>query len=279
MENLKDYIKIVLGASLMALSLDMFLIPNTIAAGGVSGIAAILEYAFDFKPSLVIAIINVPLFVVGFKTLGKKFLLKSFVGTAVLSIMAEVLYNVPKVTSNLLIASLSGGIVMGIGMGLVMSVNSTTGGTEVLAKILKKRFKKLSVGKLIVIIDGVVIVASALITKVFDLSAYAVISLMVSTYILDVMLDGVDFAKQVYIISEKADEISQKIFSEVNRGVTGVNIRGMYTKKEKTMLLCIVKRSEIPLVKKVVTNIDENAFVMLSDVKEVYGEGFKRGMV
>lgn len=276
MKKTKEYLGVFLGASVMALGLDIFLLPNTIAAGGVSGIAAILEYSIGINPSVVVLGLNIPLFLGALKICGKEFLFKSMIGTLVLSGMIEAFSGLPQITESLLIASMAGGAIVGTGVGLAMKSGGTTGGTDIAALLIKNFLPELSTGKLFMLIDGVIITASVLVTKNFDLGVYALIALAISAKIIDYILEGGDFAKGVLIVTNKWDKVSYAVMNGLVRGVTGIESTGMYTGKNMKTLLCVVKRNEVAKLKKIVINIDENAFFILFDAREVWGN-FRRG--
>lgn len=276
MKKIKEYFFIVLGATVMALGLDAFLLPNTIAAGGVSGIAAILEYVAGIKPSFVILGFNIPLFLGAFRFLGRDFLFKSMAGTLTLSIMTDILSVTPTVTESLFVASMSGGALVGLGVGIAMKAGGTTGGTEIAAVLIKRILPNLSTGKLVMLVDGVIITVSVLVTGNFDLGVYALIALVISAKIIDYILEGGDFAKGVLIVTKEWDKVSKELMSGLVRGVTGIESTGMYTGKNMKTLLCVVKRNEVTKLKEIVINIDENAFFILFDAREVWGN-FRRG--
>ena len=276
MRKFKEYCLIVAGATIMAIGLDTFLLPNTIAAGGISGIAAILEYSMDLKPSMVILGLNIPLFLGAFRFMGKDFLFKSLAGTLTLSVMTDLLSGIPSITESLLIATISGGAIMGCGVGIAMKAGGTTGGTEIAALLMKKLLPSLSTGKLVMLVDGVIITVSVLVTKSFDLGIYALIALVISAKIVDYILEGGDFAKGVLIVTKEWDKVSKELMTGLVRGVTGIESTGMYTGKNMKTLLCVVKRNEVTKLKKIVINIDENAFFILFDAREVWGN-FRRG--
>ena len=278
MKKAKEYFYVVLGATVMALGLDAFLLPETIAAGGVSGVAAILEYSAGINPSVVVLGLNIPLFLGAFRVSGKEFLFKSMIGALALSVMIEVFDSIPKITDSLLIASIAGGALVGTGVGIAMKSGGTTGGTDIAVLLIKRVLPELSTGKLFMLIDGVIITASVLVTKNFDLGVYALIALGLSARIIDYILEGGDFAKGVLIVTKQWDKVSREVMKELVRGVTGIDSTGMYTGKNMKTLLCVVKRNEVAKLKKIVINIDENAFFILFDAREVWGN-FRRGRI
>ena len=276
MKKLKEFFFVILGATVMAIGLDLFLLPKTIAAGGVSGIAAIAKYAFNINPAFVILGLNIPLFLGAFKLMGKDFLLKSMVGTLTLSIMTNLLQEAPIITESLFVSAISGGVLVGLGVGIAMKMGGTTGGTEIAVLLIKRFMPNLSTGKLIMVVDGTIISVSVLVTKSFDLGIYALLSLIISARIIDYVLEGGDFAKGVLIVTSKWEKVSKEILIVLERGVTGISSTGMYTGNSMKTLLCVVKRNELAKLKNIVINIDENAFFILFDAREVWGN-FRRG--
>ncbi len=274
MKKLFDYIKVSGGFLVIAIALNRFIIPNRITLGGVSGIATILEHMISLKPSFSVLIINVPLIAASWIILGKKFVGKTLFGVIILSVFLEFV-PLKALTDDVLLASVAGGVLMGVGTGLVIMKGWSTGGTEILVRIVNFYRPDISLGKLILAVDSLVVLSSWVIFKDLNLIIYAVISLYVSTYVIDKIIAGVDFAKGVYIITSQPEKISGLIMKKLNRGVTGINISGMYTKKASLMLMCIIRNNQISKLKNIVKSEDENAFVIVSDVREVLGLGFK----
>lgn len=272
---IKDFILITLGALVMALGYSYFLVPNDIAAGGASGVATILHSKFGISVSLVVLVINVVLFGVSWKTMPKSVFVKSAIGTVMLTLFLQLTANVSPFTNDVLLAAAFGGVLVGVGVGVVVKFGASTGGSDFLAIILYKLFKKrISVANLILAIDGIIIIAAGLVFQDYTLMLYTVISAYVSSKITDGIVEGGNAAKSVYIISEKADEISAAIMKGLKRGTTGIYGKGMYTNRDITLILCVVTRNEIPKLRSIVKGIDDKAFIILSDVREVLGEGF-----
>lgn len=274
MKKILEYLAVSCGFAVIAVALNKFIIPNRITLGGVSGIATVLEYSIRLKPSFSVLVINIPLIAASWFVLGRKFVGKTLFGVVVLSLILE-LVPLGALTDDLLLASVAGGVLMGMGTGIVMLKGSSTGGTEILVRIVNSYRTDISLGKLILAVDSVVVLGSWIVFKDLNLIIYAVISLYVSTYVIDKILAGVDFAKGVYIITSKPAEISKLIIDKLNRGVTGININGMYTGKASLMLMCIIRSNQISKLKNIVKSEDENAFVIITDVREVLGLGFK----
>lgn len=271
---IQEYIYVLLGAAVIAFGFNAFLFPNQVASGGVSGISTILNGLFGWNAGIVQYAFNIPLFIAGVLVLGKNFGLKSFVGTVALPFFVILLDEMGALTTNALLASLFGGIIVGLGIGLVFKGNASTGGTDLLAQIITK-YTGLTLGTSVLLIDGIIAVSAAL---VFDLEKglYALIGLYVTTKTIDIVQLGLSQSKMVYIITNKQDSIRDAIYAEIDRGVTKVPAFGGYTGEEKLMLMVVVYQSEFTKLKQIIQTVDPAAFVIVSDAYEVLGEGFKR---
>jgi len=269
-----DYFWIFVGSALIALALDWFLIPNKIAAGGVSGIATIIHYLFGLPVGAVMIALNVPLFLMGFKELGLKFGVRSLYGMLVLSLLVDFLAPYLKaLTKDPFLACLYGGVLSGIGLGIVFKFKGSTGGTDLAAAILR-RFTKTNVGMALLFIDGLVVFASGIVFNP-EQALYALITIVVTSLLIDLVQEGMGYARAFFIISDKNDLISEKIITELDRGGTCLKGEGIYSRKEKNVLLAVVNRSEVSRLKEIVYQIDPKAFVIVTNVHEVLGEGFK----
>lgn len=259
----------------MSVGYSFLLVPNNIASGGASGVATVLHSEFGIPVAITVLIINVVLFAVSFKLVPVSVLVKSLIGTILLTLFLELTSNVFPFTDDILLASAFGGVLVGVGVGIVVRCGASTGGSDFLAILLSKLFKKqLSVATFILIIDGVIIIVAGLVYADYTLMLYTVMSAYICSKVADGIIDGGNAAKSVYVISEMAEEISSAIINDLNRGVTGIYGRGMYTGRDTTMILCVVMRNEIPKLRSLVKDIDKDAFIILSDVREVLGEGF-----
>ncbi|MGI6485982.1 MAG: YitT family protein [Thermoanaerobacterales bacterium] len=267
-----EYGQIILGCFIGSLGLTMFLIPNKIAAGGVSGLATVLHYLFDLPVGWSMLALNIPLFIAGVRVLGGGFGIKTVVGAVFFSVFTELTANFPIVTRDLLLSTVYGGFVLGVGMGLVFRVRGSTGGTD-LAAMLLHHFFSISIGQGFMLVDSFVI-AFAGIAFNWELALYSWIALFISGKIVDLLIEGATYAKAAYIISNEADTISRKILTELDRGVTLLGGKGGYTGDEKNVLLCVVTRLELSKLKKIVKELDPKAFIIVHDVHEVLGEGF-----
>lgn len=272
--SILEYLYVIGGAAVVALGFNLFLLPNQVASGGVSGISTILNGLFGWNPGLVQYAFNIPLFLSGVILLGKKFGVKSFIGTLTLPFVVLITENWEPWTNNPLLGALFGGIVVGLGIGLVFKGNASTGGTDLLAQIITK-YTGLTLGTSVLIIDGLIATTAAI---VFDLEKglYALIGLYVTTKTIDIIQLGFSQSKMVYIITLKQDEVRDAIYAEINRGVTKLPAIGGYTGEERPVLMVVVYQTEFTKLKQLIKTVDPEAFVIVSDAYEVLGEGFKR---
>lgn len=275
--ELLDYMMILIGVSLTALSLVWLQIPNKIAAGGVSGLATITYYLWGWPVSWVMLMLNLPLFLACLWTFGSRYGAKSLFGAAFISIMIEFWQTVAKLeplTTNPFLASIYGGVIAGIGMGLAFRFGGNTGGTDLAAQLLK-RFTGISVGTGLLMFDGAVIVLAGVVFHSTELALFAIITLFVTSKTIDGVLEGFGYAKAAFIISDHAEVIAPMILSELGRGATGLTGRGFYSMQKKEVILCVISRAEMAKLKEIVKGVDPRAFIIISDVREVLGEGFQ----
>jgi len=271
-QKIKDYALITVGVAVAVCGLNLFLVPNKIAAGGISGIATILYYELRIPLGYSIAALNIPLFAFGLKIVGKSFAIRTAYALALYSALAAFM-PVPE-SGDIFLGCVYGGVLMGAGIGLVVRMGGSTGGTDMAARILSSKSKNISVAAFVFAIDFVVISAAGIVFEP-EAALYAIASLYVSTKLIDFFTVGLSEAKAFYIISDKNAEIADAIIKTMDRGVTSLSAKGVYSGKDKTMLLCVLKwRTEGPRLKRLVKSIDEKAFVIVADVKEVLGEGF-----
>ncbi|WP_400195028.1 YitT family protein [Lysinibacillus telephonicus] len=273
-DTIQEYIYVLLGAAVIAFGFSVFLFPNQVASGGVSGISTILNGLFGWNAGIVQYAFNIPLFIAGVLVLGKRFGFKSFIGTIALPFFVILMNDWSAWTDNVLLAAIFGGIVVGLGIGLVFKGNASTGGTDLLAQIITK-FTGLTLGTSVLLIDGIIAISAAL---VFDLERglYALIGLYVTTKTIDIVQLGFSQSKMVYIITNKQDEVRDAIYMEIDRGVTKMPAFGGYTGEQKLMLMVVVYQTEFTKLKQIIKTVDPSAFVIVSDAYEVLGEGFKR---
>ncbi|NLY74865.1 MAG: YitT family protein [Firmicutes bacterium] len=275
--EIMDYLGIFVGVTITALSLVWLQIPNKIAAGGVSGLAIVTYHLWGWPVALTMICINIPLFLAGIWSFGPRFGAKTLFGAVLISVMIEFWDSVIKLaplTNDPLLASLYGGVIAGVGMGIAFRFRGTTGGTDLAAQLLN-RVSGISVGHSLLIFDGAVIALAGIVFNSAELALYAIIAMFVTGKILDVVLEGLDYAKAAFIISERSTEIGAAILKDLQRGATGLLGKGLYSTARKEVILCVISRAEAIKLKEIVRRIDPRAFVIITDVHEVLGEGFK----
>lgn len=261
----------------MAIGVTQFLLPNQLSSGGFTGIATIFYYFLKFPMGITILALNIPLFIMSFIKKGKGFLIRGILGTAFLSIFIDIFEKYPPLTQDRLLACIYGGILTGIGTSIILRRNASTGGTDMLAYVIKEYMPNYRTGSLIVIIDTFIIILNVLFFQKIEIGLYSAITIYISGKFIDIVFEGINFTKMVYIISDRYLDISDKISQDVERGTTGIYAKGMYTNEEKMMLLCVVSRNEAMRIKQISKKIDPRAFVVISNARETFGLGFKRG--
>jgi uncharacterized membrane-anchored protein YitT (DUF2179 family) len=276
---IKKYIyeifQIAIGTFVMAIGTSLFLLPNKLSSGGFAGIATITYYLFNWNMGTVILLFNIPFFLLAFIRIGKKFVFKSIIGTTFLSFFIDILDKVKPLTNDKFLACIYGGIIIGIGTSIVLKAEGSTGGSDLVSYIIKSFKPGLLTSDLIVMFDFVVILLNVICFKQLEIGLYSAISIYLMGKIIDIVFEGIGFSKMVFIISKDYNEISNEIGSKVTRGVTGIYSKGMYTDKEKMMLMCIASRNEIIRIRQIANQIDSRAFIVITNVREVYGKGFK----
>ncbi|MBU1635618.1 YitT family protein [bacterium] len=272
-----EYVGLAVGSTIMALGLVLFLIPGRIAPGGVSGIGIVLHYLFNLPVGLIMLLFNIPLFILGLKVLGKQFGPRTFFSFILVSLTTDVfdkILHLGAATENLLLTSIFGGILLGIGLGIVFRFKGTTGGSGIIGQIIHK-YSNMTIGTSILIVDVFIISFAGLAFHDVNLALYGFISLYFSSKVLDVILDGFDYARSFYIISEKQDAIIEAIMQEMGRGGTEIFGNGFYTRQERNILFTVVTRKEVATLRQIIRQIDPDAFVIIANVHEVIGEGFR----
>ncbi|MHB1127716.1 MAG: YitT family protein [Bacillota bacterium] len=269
-----DYLGITVGSAIVALGLVWFLIPHKIAAGGVSGLATVLYYLFSWPVGVSMLVLNIPLFVAGIRKLGIPFGIRTLFGTLVLSLLIDVLQlRVVAPTQNPLLASIYGGVLVGIGLGLVFRSRGTTGGTDLAAQLFHGHLR-VSIGQTLLVIDALVIGLAAVVFGL-ELALYALIALFATSWMVDIVQEGLGYAKAALVITNCAEEISHMVLEHLDRGATILEGRGAYTGQQREVLLVVVSRAEVTRLKSFVYEVDPRAFVIVTEVHEALGEGFK----
>ena len=269
---------LIVGCLLMALSFVLFFDPHSIAPGGLTGLAVIINYLFSIPLWLVNLIFNVPLFILAYKVLTKRECLKTLLGIVFFTLALNLCENFAnfQITNDVLLSTLTGGVILGLGLGVIFNINGTTGGTDLIGLILNRWFPSISVPKLMGVADFIVVMSSIFATGKIEIGLYSALGLYIAVVVSDMVVQGFYSAKSFTIISNSPDEISNAILEKMNRGVTILSAKGGYTKEEKDALLVVVGKREVSTLRKIVKSVDPNAFVVITDVHEALGEGFKQ---
>ena len=269
------YAAIIAGCLVYAAGIAIFLDPNGLAPGGVTGIAIMISYATKIPTGTLVLIINIPLLIIGAWKFGRGFLMYTAVSTVLSSLMINWLSAISLGITDKLLCGIVGGALLAVGMGIVFKCGGTTGGSDILVKLLRLKYRHLRTGTLFAVTDTIIVAVSALVFKNIENALYAGIALAVSSMVLDLVLYGPDEAKSVFIISDRAEDVAKRILQELDIGVTYLQGRGAYTGAEKQVLLCAMRKALFPKVRNIVQQEDPEAFMIVSSATEIFGEGFK----
>ena len=272
---IKEYGLILIGAFLIGVGLDVFLSPFQLSSGGVGTFGIILRYLFRIPLSVTNLLFNAVLFVLGFRFLGKRALLKTVAGILFLSLALEVTRHLPALKEDLLLSVVAGGVLDGIGMGLVLRVDGSTGGIDFAGLIVKRLLPHIPIAVFMFAVNCLIFVLSGIVFRSYTVTFYSMIAMYVSSKITDAIMNIGDAAKSIYIISNDPAAIEQAIIEDLGRGVTEFYSKGAFSQEKRKTLLCVAKPKDAPKIVRTVREIDPNAFVVISDVREVLGEGFK----
>jgi len=270
-----DLLKMAIGTAIMAIGVEQFLLPSYISSGGFSGIGTIIYYMMGISVGTTILVLNIPLFLVAYFKVGRKFFINAVIGTLLLSYFLNVFQHVEPITTDRVLACLYGSVIVGVGTAIVLKANGSTGGTELVALVIRSYKPGLKTGTLMIIFDTIIVLANTLFFREIEVALYSALAIYIMGKILDIFFEGIGFAKMLIIISPKWEEISDRISQELKRGITALYGKGMYKKQEKQILLCVMSRAEIMEARKIIHEIDSSAFIIITNAREVYGEGFK----
>jgi uncharacterized membrane-anchored protein YitT (DUF2179 family) len=270
--RLRDYSLIAGGSLVAGLAYPLFLIPNSIAPGGLTGAAILLNYLFGLPVGAISLLMNLPLFVLCYRSMGREFALRSLAATIFFSLMID-LFKLQPLTRDTLLGAVYGGVMLGLGLGLILRGGATTGGTDMAARMIHKRFPFLSVGVFLFALDCMVILAAGATIKA-ESALYALICIFVSARIMDLVLAGFGTDKACFVVSAQAGVIAARVLHEMDRGATLLDARGAYSGSSRGMVVSVVSRTEVARVKKIVREEDPRAFMFITDTHETLGEGF-----
>ncbi len=271
------YFLIVLGSVIYAVGFQYFMFPNRIVSGGISGIAMILNHFTHWPVGMMVIAMNVPLFLIAWRHFGLDYLIGSLVGTAVSSIFVDLFASTGIVaTTDPMLGSIIGGVIKGAGMGIIYYVGASTGGIDIVAKMLRQKYQQINFGTIVLILDVVIVVVYALVLDLYESAMYSLIGMYVVSKVVDLALYGIDNSSLCYIVSEKSEELAREILSgHVHRGVTILEGEGAYSHQRKNVILCVIKRTQMGEMRRLVRRMDEHAFFIVTDAKNVFGTGFE----
>lgn len=274
-KRLFNYLIMTMAAAVYAAGVSLFMDPNSLAPGGVTGISVILNRITGLDTGTLILILNIPILAVGIRKFGLKFILSTIYCIAMTSLFTNLLAGAGAVTNDPFLAALAGGALMALGMGLVFKAGGTTGGTDIIIKLLRIRFKHLRTGSLLLILDALIVGASAVFFRDIERALYAGMAILITSQMLDFVLYGKDGAKLLFLVSDTPEKIADRLMSELEAGVTYVKGMGAYSGKEKNVILCVVRKPLSVKVEEIVKEEDPAAFMIVSNATEIYGEGYK----
>ncbi len=270
-----DYIVLIFGATLVGVSVGSVLLPSKLSTGGFTGIATILHYVMKLPASVVLLVLNIPIFLLVWKVIGFKYGFRSLVGMIFCSLGIRLGEYFGVLTTEPILAAIYGGILSGLGIALTYRAGGSTGGTDLVAKLVQVKKQHMNLSEILLIVDSIIIATSSIIFNSIEVALYSIVSLYVMTKMLDLVLVGAEYSKAVFIITEKDKEISDYMHSVLSRTTTKINAVGTYTNTEKRILLCVVNKKEIPKLKEGILGIDDKAFTIITTVTDAYGQGFK----
>lgn len=272
---LKEMLETILGALIMAAGVSLLLLPNQLSSGGIAGVATIFYYLLNIPMGTVIIAINIPLFLFSMYKVGKMFFIKSIVGTVAMSIFIDLLDKIEPLTNDRFLACIYGGILLGLGTTLLLKAESSTGGSDLISYIAKKYKPTVRSGNIIVIVDIIIIALNVIFFKEIEIGLYSAIAIYIMGKIIDIFFEGINFTKLMIIVSNKSEEIAKQIDQKVARGSTGLYGKGMYTNENKLILICAAYRKDVARIKIIAKEIDPKSFIVITNSREVVGQGFK----
>lgn len=274
MTKKKSILLTILGTMVTGFAIGVFLTPNKIVGGGASGISTILYHTLGIQPGVSFFGINLIFLLIGFKLLGKTFVFKTLLGASLLSLFTELFTLIPIYTQNLLLAPVFGGVLYGLGIGMSFAAGASTGGTDILGRLVQLKMSFVPIGKMLLFIDGMIIFVSYFIFRDIELILYGVIALFISSYSIDFIISKLNVSRLAFVITDNGDEIAHKLISTSPRGVTLIDVKGAYTDTEKKMLFCALKESEAEAFQSKILEIDPTAFIVFSESQRIKGNGF-----
>lgn len=274
-QTIQEYVIIALGCTIMAAGVSLFLLPNELSTGGFSGIATIVYYFFKVPMGVTVLALNIPLLIIAYFKVGKQLFARSIYGTIVFSLMIDLIDKITPLTHDRFLGCIYGGVFAGIGTAIILKFDASTGGSDLLSHIIRAYKKQYKSSSLILSVDTVVIALNVIFFKNIEIGLYSAIAIFLMGKMIDLIFEGVNFTKVIFIISPKYEEIAGQISASINRGSTGLFSKGMYTDQEKLTLLCVGSRTEAYEMQSIAKEIDKEAFIIIINAREVIGKGFK----
>ncbi|MGN0153606.1 MAG: YitT family protein [Lachnospiraceae bacterium] len=272
---LRKLLVILVGTSIYSAGISLFLDPNELAPGGVVGLSVIASHSLGGATGTWYFLINVPIVLLGWWKFGGKFIIYSFYAIALNSTFTNVFGMFPRITDNLLLAAIAGSILVGTGIGLVLKVGATTGGMDIIIKIIKRKYPAIKTSTLFITIDIIIVTISGFVFRDFNIAMYAFITVVLNGKVMDYILYGSDEARLIYIVSDKPSQMLERILKEMDIGATILTGKGGYSNQEKQIIMCVVKKRGAPMLQEIVRQEDERAFMVITSANEIYGEGYK----
>ncbi len=273
-ERLLAYAQILIGCVLGGAAYPLFMTPNNIAPGGLTGVGVILNYLFKLPVGATSLALNVPLFIIGYRAIGRVFAFRSLIATILFSVAID-LQPLKAMTLDPLLGTLYGGVLLGIGLGLILRGGATTGGSDMIARMVHRRFNFISVGSFLFAVDFAVVICAGFVVGA-EQALYALINIYLSARVVDMVMTGFAGDKACFIMSDRWENLTKRLLSELGRGVTQLSAKGAYTQTERPVVLCVASRQEVMVIKRIVKEEDPSAFVFITEAHEALGEGFKK---
>ena len=274
-QKVKKYSIILLGEIITAFAISCFYTPNKIVNGGVSGIATILYHTLSIPTGLSFAVINVALLLISLKFLGKHFVGTTIVGSLLLSLFVQLFSYIPPVTDDVLLASIFGSVLYGIGIGLTLIQGASTGGTDIISRLIQCFFPHVKIGSLLLVVDAIVIGASLCVFRNVNLTLFGILALFLASNSINILISKLNISKLAFVVSDYGPEISKVLVSESPRGVTIIDATGAYTMTNKSVMMCALKENEIPQFQRRILELDKDAFIIFSESQQIVGNGFR----
>lgn len=274
MKNYKSLLGTILGTMITGFAIGVFLTPNKIVGGGVSGISTILYHTLRVPPGVGMIVLNLILLIAGLKVLGREFTVRTLIGSASVSFFAQVFSYIPFYTENTMLATLYGGVLYGLGIGIGFASGASTGGTDILGRLIQHKFPTVPIGKMILVVDSVIILISLVIFRNLELTLFGIISLIITSYSIDFVIAKLNISRIAFVITTKGEAISKHLVNTSPRGVTVIDVVGAFTSEKKQMLFCALKEVESFEFQNKILELDKEAFIVFSESQRIKGNGF-----